>query len=152
MIQRNNPGNIRCNPANDWQGQIGCGGGFVVFSSLFYGVRAMFKILLNDIASGKDTISQLIYEYAPPHENDTEGYIANVVSWSGIGRNQSLSGWPAGIMAVCAAMIRMETGTSIDPGDLSAPYMAAAGSVPVPDDDGGGFPILPAAILAYLLT
>lgn len=152
MISGNNPGNIRCNPANNWQGQIGCNNGFVVFDSLFYGFRAMLKILINDINAGDDTINALIYQYAPPHENNTEAYINNVVNWSGVARYQSLKNDPAGIMAVCAAMVRMETGQIINPALLVDPYIAAGGDIQTPADDRKSFPIIPAALLAYLLS
>lgn len=155
MIQGNNPGNIRCSSANNWQGQTGCAGGFVVFSSLFYGFRAMFKILLNDINAGKDTIEQLIYEYAPPVENNTEQYITNVCAWSGIPRTASLRNWPGAIMALAAAMTRMETGTTIDSADLYDAYMAAAGSSPPPEpyaEQQRTFPLVPALVALYLFT
>lgn len=78
-IRNNNPGNlIKTNIA--WQGKINPSkdANFEQFSSLFFGIRAMYKDVINDINKGKNTISKLITEYAPPHENNTNGYIEKV--------------------------------------------------------------------------
>lgn len=119
MIQNNNPGNIRYNPANNWVGQIGQDyRGFCIFDSLVHGIRAMMKIILNDLNEGDNTIEKLIYEYAPPSENNTELYISQVCSWSNISRDQILS-WnnSSQICALISAMIRKET-SEIVPGSI----------------------------------
>lgn len=45
-VRNNNPGNIKYNPANDWDGQTGSDAdGFAIFSDPTYGLRAMFLTL-----------------------------------------------------------------------------------------------------------
>lgn len=89
-LRNNNPGNLRYNANIKWQGQIGQNKGFVVFRDIAYGIRAWGMDLKNDIKKGKDTIEKLIYEYAPPSENNTQAYIKNVEQYSGIKRTQPL--------------------------------------------------------------
>lgn len=114
MIVNNNPGNIRCVPSNNWQGQTGCSAsGFCIFFSMYYGVRAMMKIIINDIMAGTNTIHGIISQYAPPNENNTAGYIQNVSNWSGVGIYEVIDE-PEQLYAVMAAMIRMETGSAVD--------------------------------------
>jgi hypothetical protein len=112
----------------------------------------MFKILLNDIYQGKETISQLIYEYAPPSENDTEKYIQDVVTWTGISRNESLQDQPEKIIRVCAAMVRKETGENLFLNEFFAPYQAAATGVPVPGEPSNTLPLLPLVAAVYLFS
>lgn len=51
-IRNNNPGNIKWSAANNWDGQIGQDSqGFVIFSSMLYGIRAMFVLLQSYDAS-----------------------------------------------------------------------------------------------------
>lgn len=114
-IINNNPGNIRCVPSNNWQGQTGCSpSGFCIFSSMYYGLRAMMKIIINDILAGTNTIHGIISQYAPPNENNTTAYIQNVSNWSGVGIYEVIDE-PDQLYAVMAAMIRMETSEAVDP-------------------------------------
>jgi len=82
----------------------------VVFSSLYFGVRAMMIIITNDVKAGKDTIRKLITEYAPPNENDTAAYIAYISQMTSILPDQSLRNWDSGIINVVYSMIVMESG------------------------------------------
>ena len=83
-IRNCNPGNIR--PSNpSWQGAIGENKGFVIFDTMENGVRALGKQLLayydrHKAADGSriDTVREAIERWAPPSENDTEGYVAFV--------------------------------------------------------------------------
>jgi hypothetical protein len=76
--RNNNPGNIRYNPANNWQGQIGPGeGGFVKFTTRVYGWRALASLIRTYKERYQlDTIRKIITRFAPPSENNTEAYIA----------------------------------------------------------------------------
>lgn len=87
-IRNKNPGNIRPLPKGDmWQGQVGTNGGFCVFSTMAYGIRALCKNLIayqkyQDGHGGIiDTVREAISRWAPPADhNDTEAYIALVCS------------------------------------------------------------------------
>ena len=52
---------------------------FMTFSKSWQGIRAAVLDITNDIAKGKNTLTKLITEFAPPVENDTNNYI-NIVS------------------------------------------------------------------------
>lgn len=93
--RNNNPGNIR--PASyTWTGQVGtaeCGvsGSFVVFSEPVYGIRAIAKDLLTKYARGLNTVASIITVYAPPSENLTGSYIAQVAKMLGVSENTPLT-------------------------------------------------------------
>lgn len=86
-IRNNNPGNLVLTSIA-WQGKISArlntDGKFEQFTSIEYGIRAMFKDLVNDINKGKNTVRKLISEYAPPTENDTKKYILDVCQSIGV--------------------------------------------------------------------
>lgn len=92
-LRNNNPGNlILTNIA--WQGKIpnkqNTDGKFEQFTSIEYGIRAMYKDLVNDINKGKNTVTKLISEYAPPSENNTKQYINDVCATLGVKANDVL--------------------------------------------------------------
>ncbi len=73
-ITNNNPGNIRI--GQNWNGQIGSDGQFVIFKSPEYGIRALGKIIKTyQIKYHLYTISQMISKWSPPNENNTQKYI-----------------------------------------------------------------------------
>jgi len=89
----NNPGNIRI--SNDrFLGEIvpSSNAEFKQFSTMAYGYRAMFKII-NTYRKlyGLSTISDILYRYAPPSENDTTAYINFVSQKIQIAPTQPLS-------------------------------------------------------------
>lgn len=90
-LRNNNPGNLRFNASIKWKGQTGQNKGFSVFSNILFGIRAYGMDLRSDIKKGKNTLEKLIYEYAPPSENNTEAYIDRVSKSTGIGRKQILT-------------------------------------------------------------
>lgn len=80
-IRNSNPGNIRHNPTNQWQGiasqQLDIE--FVTFKDMTYGIRAMARLLINYFdKENRDTVPQIIKKWAPAHENDTQMYIRTV--------------------------------------------------------------------------
>lgn len=85
--RNNNPGNIE-RGKDVWQGMAadqGADSRFVVFTAPEWGIRAIARILQNyrrraDLA----TIRRMIETYAPPVENNTEGYIARVARATGL--------------------------------------------------------------------
>ena len=122
-LRNNNPGNIE----HDHQAWVGLAtpatdGRFCRFIAPEYGLRAMYRILMTYRGRGGDTIRKIIETWAPPfkkdkngnlvRENDTEGYIRNVVAWTGIQADRRING-NAEYIKVMRAMVRMENG--IDP-------------------------------------
>lgn len=84
-IRQNNPGNLR--PSGDsWQGMTGSKNGYLVFSTAFYGLRALAKNLATYRSKyGLNTIRGIITRWAPSNENDTQAYIASVSEQTGVG-------------------------------------------------------------------
>ena len=109
--RNNNWGNLRYDPANHWKGQTGQEKGYCTFDTVGHGLRAMRKVLTHYIDAGYKTVEDIIYRYAPPEENDTENYIANVCEWSGMVRDELVTR-TVGLQALIKAMVRMETGNT----------------------------------------
>ena len=84
--RNNNPGNLKISSIN-WQGKVpvsqNTDGTFEQFISMPYGIRAMYMDLINDTIKKGKTITEMLYEYAPPSENDTLKYISDVDEWTG---------------------------------------------------------------------
>jgi len=76
-IRNNNPGNIR-KSGEKWQGQTGDDGDFVQFATPEHGIRALSRNLLSYDRQGYNTVEQIINRWAPPNENETDKYIAEV--------------------------------------------------------------------------
>lgn len=117
-MRNNNPGNIRI-ANNSWVGKVpiekNTDGDFEQFTKLFYGVRALMLLILQDLQkSSTFTISGLINEYAPSFENQTQTYIANVEKWTNISRNQRLYPTKNTIMILTKAIIRQESVKDFD--------------------------------------
>ncbi len=77
--RNNNPGNISYGPFARSQGAVGTDGRFAVFPTPNAGFQAM-KGLLRSQGYSNLTIAQAIAKWAPPSENDTQGYIAGIAS------------------------------------------------------------------------
>lgn len=86
-IRNKNPGNIRFNKANNWDGQIGKDlEGFAQFSDAKFGIRAMTKLIKNYYYKyGLNSINLIISRYAPSSENNTLAYAEAVGRAVGIG-------------------------------------------------------------------
>ena len=78
-IRNNNPGNIRLTE-DCWRGEIdGNDRSFKTFETMAWGIRAMFHLLNNyRILYGCDTLEKLVGRWAPPVENNTQGYVSFV--------------------------------------------------------------------------
>lgn len=111
-IRNNNPGNL-IKTTIPWQGKIIPSGDtkFEQFINIAYGLRAMIKDILNDIGPNT-SLEDLIYQYAPPTENNTIGYINYVTNKTGIQANQVLTKDKATIKKLVFAMSEMENGGS----------------------------------------
>lgn len=84
-IRLKNPGNIRCYNAR-WKGLVGREKGFCVFMDMRYGVRAMQILIMRVYRERYKLVTPgaIIAKYAPPTENNTDGYIKQVKKISGL--------------------------------------------------------------------
>jgi hypothetical protein len=114
-LRNNNPLNIRHN-ADVFQGETkGNDKSFKTFSTMPYGYRAAFVTLATYLSRGWNTIEKIISRWAPPIENDTEKYIANVEKWSGVPRNRILTAVDgADYIMIVSAMCAVENGVNAD--------------------------------------
>ena len=81
--RNNNPLNIRYSTLNSWKGKVipntDRNNAFEQFISMPYGYRAALYLLRKYIKSyGCNTIGKIIQKWAPPTENNTQGYITSV--------------------------------------------------------------------------
>lgn len=89
--RNNNPGNIRPSAFATKYGAIGQSGGFAVFPTLDAGEKARKDLLFQTTSYKYLTITQAISKYAPPNENPTASYIANVSRSVGVSPDTKLS-------------------------------------------------------------
>ncbi|WP_255992284.1 LysM peptidoglycan-binding domain-containing protein [Chitinolyticbacter albus] len=91
----NNPGNIAKPGKRVISTVIGYGqrtsksGLFCIFPDPETGRNEKIKLIKE--VYGNSTLSQMMYSYAPPNENDTEGYINQLTSETGIARDEIIS-------------------------------------------------------------
>lgn len=116
-IRNNNPLNIEYNAANNWVGQVGSDGRFIIFDSMENGVRAAVVLLLNYRERyGIDTIQGIINRWAPSHENPVNNYVEFVAS--------RLDMWPddhlqtRDYLPLVGAMAEFENGQKINTNSL----------------------------------
>jgi hypothetical protein len=102
-----NPGNMRPDSRFNWQGQIGEHGGFLVFSSLQYGVRAMAVDIAGLIKRGVDTPRKIIMKWCV---GDVSVYIKTVSDDSGIGMDEVINPDTESLFDLLKAMITFEQG------------------------------------------
>ena len=122
-LRNNNPLNIRHN-ADVFQGETkGNDASFKTFVTMPYGYRAAFATLATYHSRGWNTIEKIISHWAPPTENDTEKYIANVEKWSGVPRGKELTAANGmDYIMIVAAMSAMENGRNADISDVQAGF------------------------------
>ena len=116
-IRNHNPLNIR-RSKDQWKGLKAqqTDPAFCQFESLEYGWRAAFYLLTRTYYHKYRlfTIRKIIERWAPPHENKTEAYIANVSRLTGILPDEPIgipSDQPSRWIALGAAMAIQENGT-----------------------------------------
>jgi hypothetical protein len=80
-LRNNNPGNIR--KGTEWKGETqGHDPAFETFTSVEYGIRAIFKLIDTYIKKyNLETVQGIIARYAPAFENQTANYINSVVRY-----------------------------------------------------------------------
>ena len=117
-IRNNNPLNIR-RSKDQWQGLSKTQGdrSFCQFETLEYGWRAAFCLLTRTYYHKYRlyTVRAIVSRWAPPSENNTEAYIANVSRLTGIDPDEPLgipSEKPSRWMMLGLAMAIQENGTS----------------------------------------
>lgn len=64
---------------------------FAYFPTPEAGFNAMRGLLLKHYTGF--TVAEMIYKYAPPVENNTEEYIKNVCTWTGLTRNMLIDNY-----------------------------------------------------------
>ena len=88
-LRNNNPGNIKELPGDttQWVGERATDDDpiFEEFEFPEYGIRAMGRVFRSFRARGIITLADIIYEWAPGFENQTEAYISAV---------RQRTGWP----------------------------------------------------------
>ncbi|WP_237386164.1 structural protein [Xenorhabdus sp. Sc-CR9] len=111
-IRNHNPGNIR--HRDKWQGlrERQTDEDFCQFIAPEWGIRAMLKILRTYERKYSDnTIRQMIARWAPPNENDTEGYITYVCGKVGVSSSAVIDVDNLATMRkLVKAIIQMENG------------------------------------------
>lgn len=123
--QNNNPGNLV------YAGQPGAtpgAGGFAKFSSYSAGQTAEVNQIQLDVTRGTDVngnpinnLSDLISSWAPPSENNTTTYIANVASQTGIDPMMDFSSLSSDSSGLSFSFDGSDPGTSIDLSSLGLP-------------------------------
>jgi hypothetical protein len=84
-LRNNNPGNMDRIKGRPWEGEVpGADSRFASFATAEHGLRAGAKNIIAKKRRGVKTLKDLLYIYAPPHENDTEAYIKKVSEATGI--------------------------------------------------------------------
>lgn len=113
-VRNNNPLNISYVPG---QGALGSDSRFGIFDSPESGIAASERqLLLYQDRDRLNTIAQIISKWAPPSENDTASYIAQVSKETGVGPNDRIDLHDrATSMAIVEAMIKRETGRYANP-------------------------------------
>lgn len=108
-IRNKNPLNIEYSAANNWLGQVGTDGRFIVFDTEFNGIRAAARLLKNyRDRHGLGTVRGIINRWAPPSENPTGKYVDYVAKNAGVAADAPLG--VADYPRVVAAMIKFENG------------------------------------------
>lgn len=101
----NNPGNIR--PVG-----TGPGGGFRNYPDLGSGITGVLGNLNSYGKLGLNTVSKIVSTWAPPNENDTQAYIADVAKQTGLDPNAPLNmNDPKTLTRLALAITNHEQGT-----------------------------------------
>lgn len=132
-IRNNNPLNLEHNGSIPWRGETmpPPDPPYCAFGTAHDGIRAGAIDLHSKWARGLTTLAKIVPVFAPPSENDTAAYVANVASFTGWAPDLKLDLSRAGDLVVLVrAMMRQEDG--------SVPY--AAGAILAAVDDALGLP------------
>lgn len=121
--RNNNCGNIKYSKNRNWKGRVTerTDTVFEQFIQFRYGTAAMIILLTEYINSGL-TLRKIIYKYAPPSENDSNGYLNTVASKAGFGLDSTLSPDKKTLQGLVLAMTFVENGRSITTEDFNEGY------------------------------
>ena len=110
-LENNNPGNIIFD-GTQWQGMTGSNQGFVTFTNIDYGIRALGIDLSTKInEDGLTTIRQIVEKYAPASDgNNVPVYINTMVQTTGKGADEKLIADPATLFLLVKGIILQENG------------------------------------------
>ncbi len=87
----NNFSNLERNEHNAWNGEIASTGRFCSFDTPINGIRAYFLNLHAAIVKhNRNTIKGYVTAFAPPNENKTDKYIADMCHGTGIGEDEDI--------------------------------------------------------------
>ena len=117
-VRNNNPGNLVATTIG-WQGKIplpqNTDKHFEQFTEVKFGIRAMFRDLLNDISKGKNTVEKLISEYAPSFENNTTSYVNQVAQSLGLSPDEKITQVTEDfLLKLGKIIIRVENGSVVE--------------------------------------
>ena len=111
-LRNNNPLNLRKTSAK-WLGKItpSADKDFEQFTSLEMGLRAgAINIKTQINVRKKNTLSKLIYTYAPPNENDTTNYIKVIADSLNINPNATIKADANTLFKLIRPMLKIEIG------------------------------------------
>lgn len=124
-IRNNNPLNLSYLPG---QGAVRSDGRFGVYRSMDEGVAASERQLLRYQDRGLNSVRQMISTWAPPNENDTASYIAQVSKAAGVDPDAPVNMRdPRIASAIIQAMAKRENGKAIDPAAADRGVRSALG-------------------------
>ncbi|GAA4850891.1 hypothetical protein [Algivirga pacifica] len=109
-IRNNNPGNI-VQSSVPWKGKLLSPNDtrFEQFKDLLHGLRALFLNLNTYYEKrGLRTIREIVYRYAPPHENHTENYVQHVARVVGIPEDTMLPKQEEVFLRLAKGIVQME--------------------------------------------
>lgn len=111
-LRNNNPGNIESGKfAATVQGFQGSDGRFAQYATPEQGIQAADKLLTTYAARGLNTVAGIVNRWAPPTENNTGAYVAQVAKELGVDPNAPLDmSSPEVRQRLIAAKIRVENG------------------------------------------
>lgn len=128
-MRDNNPANIR-RTSEAWVGELSradveAAGAtydpdFEQFSSIRYGVRALGRLLQTySTKYALNTVRGIVSRFAPPSENDTEDYIAEVSGVLGVQDKERIDVYSR-LPELAAAIMRRETSYVGDPAEVTS--------------------------------
>lgn len=134
-MRNNNPGNLRAvgNQNSDRQG-------FRVFGTMEEGIKAAEAQLQRYADRGINTVEKIIATWAPPSENDTKKYIADVIADTGFKADEVIDSGSRAILL--ASMFKHESGVKApDAGQIAdALQFTPGGGVPPSLSSGSAQP------------
>ena len=120
-LRNNNPGNIRTSSTR-YMGEVqpSQDKSFKQFETMAWGYRAVFALLHSyHKRQGLRTLRQMLNRYAPPVENDTEGYIKQVARNAGVDPDTPIDVLDRDTMIpVVSAICNVENGVKAVPCDV----------------------------------